>query len=184
MLFHFSYLCITLNEEYISNQDYSTISILGLHHPTSNPFYLFNINFIILFRFIISSLFLNIIVLFLFGCFRFLRHDEFWVQFIFVRWLLQYIILVSILIGIWLPYLIGNNLNCYWGVLLLRNRRINCERYFTILVLGFQHETTHEPVNKTRHYVLDNSLTLLVVNLVLDQWFNQTLYVSYFTVLV
>ena len=39
-------------------------------------------------------------------------------------------------------------------------------------------------MNNIRHYVLSNSLNLSGVHLVFDQWYKQTLYVSYFTQLV
>ena len=39
----------------------------------------------------------------------------------------------------------------------------------------------NKPVNKIRHYVVDNSLNWLELHLVLDKWFNQTLCVIYFT---
>ena len=85
---------------------------------------------------------------------------------------------VSLLIVIWMPYFIGDKLGCYWELLLLRNRRIHCEGYSTISILGFQYQTSNKPVTKIKHYVLANSLTWLGVHLVLDQWFNQTLCVS------
>ena len=46
-----------------------------------------------------------------------------------------------------------------------------------IIRVSFYNDT----VNKKRHYVLDDSLTGLGVDLVFDQWFRQTLYGSYFT---
>ena len=91
---------------------------------------------------------------------------------------------LSLPIGIWMPYFIGNKLNCYCGTLLLRNWIIHCENYSTILIIGFQHKMSNKPVNKNRHYVLENSLTWLWVHLIWDQWFENTQCVSYFTELV
>ena len=73
---------------------YSHISVLGFQHQISNPFYLSNIASIYLFRFIITYLFLNIFVWFLFGCCRFQQHNEVWFQFISVTRVLKYIGLI------------------------------------------------------------------------------------------
>ena len=50
----------------------------------------FNIAPLFLFRYIIDYLFLYIFVLLLFGCCHFWWRNEVWVQFILVRWLLQF----------------------------------------------------------------------------------------------
>ena len=70
---------------------------------------------IILFRFIISYIFLYNIVLLLFGCCHFLQRNKFWVQIIFVRWVLQDIIFVSLLIWIRMPYLLESSETATWG---------------------------------------------------------------------
>ena len=76
------------------------------------------------------------IVLLLFECCHFIWRNEVWVQIISVRWVPQDIIFVSILIGICIPYFIGNEFNCYWGVYLLIIWRIHCWGYYPISVLG------------------------------------------------
>ena len=60
------YLCITLKNRYILNQQHYPFSILGVQHQMSNPFYLFNISSVLFFWFIISYLFLYIIIFFFF----------------------------------------------------------------------------------------------------------------------
>ena len=49
--------------------------------------------------------------------------------------------IISLQFVIWMPYFIGDKLNCYWGGLLLINWRIPCGGYSPILVPGFQQKT-------------------------------------------
>ena len=70
---------------------YTPILILGFQFQTINPSYIFNIASVFFFTFIIVYLFLYIVVLFLFGCCHFIQHNDVWVPFIPVRWVLQYI---------------------------------------------------------------------------------------------
>ena len=63
--------------------------ILSYFDTKNQPFLHFLILPLYYFRFIIAYPFINIVVLFLFGCCRFWHHNEVWVQFPFVRWVLQ-----------------------------------------------------------------------------------------------
>ena len=47
--------------------------------------------------------------------------------------------------------------------------------------MGYSYDS---PPNKSIHYALANSLTWLGIYLILDQGFNNTLFVSYFTELI
>ena len=127
---------------------------------------------VLLFIFIIAYLFLYIIVLFLLLCCQFIRCNEVWVQFICLRWLIQDIFFVTLLIGIWMPYFIGNDLNCYWGVLLLRIWIIYYGGYSRILILGFQHQMRNpfyifDIVSKLLFRFIINSNFLYIVVLLL-----------------
>ena len=106
-----------------------------------------------------------------------------------------------------IPYVLAGSLN-WSGLHLLLDQWFNyilCVSYFTGLHLGSfdnipVNKSIHyvlaillglwcdnfciKPVNKSRHCVLSDYLSLLVVHLVLVQWFRQTLCVSYFTELV
>ena len=94
---------------------------------------------IILFRFIISYIFLYNIVLLLFGCCHFLQRNKFWVQIIFVRWVLQDIIFVSLLIWIRMPYLLESSETATWGII-VEKLKLHCEVYYPILILVLQHQ--------------------------------------------
>ena len=66
------------------------------------------------------------------------------------------------------------------------NGPVNKIRHFVLTILLFLLPKTffNKTVNKIRNYVLSNSLTWSVIHLVLNQWFIQTLFVSYLTELI
>ena len=64
---------------------YYHILVLELQNQTRNPFYPFEYASLPLVRFMITELFSYIVVFFLFWCCHFWKHNEVWVQFIFIQ---------------------------------------------------------------------------------------------------